>query len=265
MWSVPPPTVDEAVRTHEATKIAHPASLPEAINDILKAYPDATFHVLPRGSPLFPVLPEQFTSLVSSANAVITDAYLLPALHLARLTKDAFEVSEIKRANDISSRAHETVMRVLGQGVKGLIKRGEGAGVERPLLPSEWLIEKEAEAEALFVASCRREGYSSKLVPTLGVQTNHTLYSSAMHQAYLPIVAASTRASTLHYCCNDKEFAWGPVKPHDHKNNGHIHHTDEDKNFVPQVLLIDAGCEWNYYAADSEYHISLMLPSFLPA
>ncbi|KAI0781606.1 Creatinase/aminopeptidase [Irpex lacteus] len=230
MWSVPPPTVDEAVRTHEATKIAHPASLPEAINDILKAYPDATFHVLPRGSPLFPVLPEQFTSLVSSANAVITDAYLLPALHLARLTKDAFEVSEIKRANDISSRAHETVMRVLGQGVKGLIKRGEGAGVKRPLLPSEWLIEKEAEAEALFVASCRREG--------------------AVHQAYLPIVAASTRASTLHYCCNDKEFAWGPVKPHDDKNNGHIHHTDEDKNFVPQVLLIDAGCEWNYYAAD---------------
>ena len=28
----------------------------------------------------------------------------------------------------------------------------------RPLLPGEWLIEKEAEAEAIFVASCRREG-----------------------------------------------------------------------------------------------------------
>jgi Xaa-Pro dipeptidase len=25
-------------------------------------------------------------------------------------------------------------------------------------LPGEWLIEKEAEAEAIFVASCRREG-----------------------------------------------------------------------------------------------------------
>ncbi|KAI9570081.1 hypothetical protein HD554DRAFT_432786 [Boletus coccyginus] len=43
----------------------------------------------------------------------------------------------------------------------------------------------------IFVASCRREG--------------------AAHQAYLPIVAASTRASTLHYCCNDRAFAWGPV------------------------------------------------------
>ena len=49
-------------------------------------------------------------------------------------------------------------MRVLGQGVLGQMKRGKGAGTERPLLPSEWLIQKEYEAEALFVASCRREG-----------------------------------------------------------------------------------------------------------
>lgn len=158
MWSVPPPTVDEAVKTHEATRIAHPTSIPSAIDDILKAYPNAIFHILPRGSPLFPVLSEQYIGLVSSGNISVTDAYLLSALHAARLTKDAYEVAEIKRANDISSRAHETVMRVLGQGVKGLIKRGEGAGVTRPLLPGEWLIEKEAEAEALFVASCRREG-----------------------------------------------------------------------------------------------------------
>ncbi|KAI0693061.1 Creatinase/aminopeptidase [Cytidiella melzeri] len=228
MWSVPPPTVDEAVKTHEATHIAHPSVLSDAINDIIKAYPDATFHILPRGSPLFPALSEDYLGLVR--NAPISDKYLLPALHQARLTKDVAEVAEIKRANEISSRAHETVMRVLGQGVKGLIKQGQGAGVTRPLLPGEWLIEKEAEAEALFVASCRREG--------------------AVHQAYLPIVAASNRASTLHYCCNDKEFAWGPVKPHDHKNDGHIHHANEDKTFLPQVLLIDAGCEWNYYAAD---------------
>ncbi|KAG2127197.1 uncharacterized protein EDB93DRAFT_1109382 [Suillus bovinus] len=48
------------------------------------------------------------------------------------------------------------------------------------------LIEKEAEVEEIFVVSCRREG--------------------AVHQAYLPIVAASRRAATLHYCCNDREF-----------------------------------------------------------
>ena len=73
-----------------------------------------------------------------------------------------------------------------------------------------------------------------------------------MHQAYLPIVAASTRAATLHYCCNDKEFAWGPVRPHDHTNGHNGALTDpEDKQFVPQVLLIDAGSEWNNYASDS--------------
>ena len=146
------------MKTHEATHISHPSELPAAINDILKAYPEATFHVLPRGSPLFPALPEQYTGLALSRNVTISDEYLLSALHRARLTKDAHEIAEIKKANEISSRAHEVVMRVLGQGVKGLIQRGKGAGVTRPLLPGEWLIEKEAEAEALFVASCRREG-----------------------------------------------------------------------------------------------------------
>jgi len=120
-------------------------------------------------------------------------------------------------------------MRVLGKAVKGGIAMGAGAGVDRPLLPGEWLIEKEAEAEAIFVASCRREG--------------------SVHQAYLPIVAASTRASVLHYCCNDREFAWGPVQPHDHQNNNGFAH-DHSKHINPQVLLIDAGCEWNCYASD---------------
>ena len=88
---------------------------------------------------------------------------------------------------------------------------------------------------------------------------------SAVQQAYLPIVASSVRASTLHYCCNDKAFAWGPVGRHDHKNNrvltsnshtangDHAHENgDGPKEFVPQVLLIDAGCEWNCYASDSK-------------
>lgn len=80
----------------------------------------------------------------------------------------------------------------------------------------------------------------------------YLLLFRSVHQAYLPIVAASTRAATLHYCCNDKEFAWGPVGQHDHHTNqafanGHA------KEINPQVLLIDAGCEWDCYASDSEY------------
>ncbi|PCH34763.1 hypothetical protein WOLCODRAFT_139563 [Wolfiporia cocos MD-104 SS10] len=229
MWSVPPPTVEEATATHDATRIAHVDTLVSAIDEQLRAYPGATFHILPASSPLFPTLPSKYTGVVLAANAHITDDYLLPALHRARLTKDADEIAAIKKANAISSRAHEVVMRVLGQGVRGAIKRGKGAGLERPLLPGEWLIEKEAEAEALFVASCRREG--------------------SIHQAYLPIVAASTRASTLHYCCNDRDFAWGPVAPHAHEN-GNCLAQDEDRQLNPQVLLIDAGCEWNCYASD---------------
>lgn len=54
-------------------------------------------------------------------------------------------------------------MRVLGAGVRRLLagprQRGaKDAGAQAVALPGEWLIEKEAEAEAIFVASCRREG-----------------------------------------------------------------------------------------------------------
>ena len=73
-----------------------------------------------------------------------------------------------------------------------------------------------------------------------------------MHQAYLPIVAASTRAATLHYCCNDREFAWGPLAARDHANHAEFAHAATgSQQLLPQVLLIDAGCEWNNYASDS--------------
>ncbi|KAF9556692.1 Creatinase/aminopeptidase [Agrocybe pediades] len=229
MWSPAPPSLETAKQIYDVTSVDHPAALPTAIDTLIKALPGALFHTLPRNSPLFPTIPAEYTQQVLNADGAVTDLYLLSALHRARLIKDADEIEYIKRANEISSRAHETVMRVLGKAVKGKLEAGPGAGVDRPLLPGEWLIEKEAEAEAIFVASCRREG--------------------AAHQAYLPIVAASTRASTLHYCCNDRAFAWGPVKPHDHQNKNELAH-NRARDLHPQVLLIDAGCEWSCYASD---------------
>jgi Xaa-Pro aminopeptidase len=87
---------------------------------------------------------------------------------------------------------------------------------------------------------------------------------SAKMQAYMPIVAGSVRASTLHYCCNDRELAWGPVRRDvdlngvslllEQSNGGvHQHAADHDgtRELEPQVLLIDAGCEWDCYASDS--------------
>ena len=153
MWSVPPPTIEEASSTHEA-KLYYLPALTSSIIDLRKAFPDAIIHTLPIGSPQFPALGENVTQL----QLPIIDDYLLKAIHRARLTKTEFEITQIRKANEISSRAHEVVMRVLGKGVRGLIQRESGAAIERPLLPGEWNIEKEAEAEALFVASCRGEG-----------------------------------------------------------------------------------------------------------
>jgi Xaa-Pro dipeptidase len=250
MWSVPPPSLETAKQIYNVTSVDHPAALPAAIDTLLKALPGALFHTLPRNSPLFPVIPAEYPQQILNADGAVTDAYLLSALHHARLIKDADEIAAIKKANEISSRAHEVVMRVLGKAVKGKIEAGAGAGVDRPLLPGEWLIEKEAEAEAIFVASCRREGCVPSLNPfKLRVYLLYLPIPSSVHQAYLPIVAASTRASTLHYCCNDREFAWGPVKPHDHQNKNDFTH-GKAKEFNPQVLLIDAGCEWECYASD---------------
>ncbi|GLB37136.1 putative aminopeptidase P, N-terminal domain [Lyophyllum shimeji] len=229
MWSVPPPSAATAAATHDVTRVDHPPAISETLTTLLAALPGALVHTLPRASPLFPAIPDEYLApALTRESAAVTDLYLLPALHNARLLKDVHEIEAIRHANAISSRAHEVVMRVLGQAVKGGLRSGASAG-DRPFLPGEWLIEKEAEAEAIFIASCRREG--------------------AVHQAYLPIVAASTRAATLHYCCNDREFAWGPVAPHDHHNTASLG-TDSEKRIAPQVLLIDAGCEWSCYASD---------------
>lgn len=65
-------------------------------------------------------------------------------------------------------------------------------------------------------------------------------------------MAASTRAATLHYCCNDREFAWGPLSVHDHVNHAEFASAEHGtRRLLPQVLLIDAGCEWDNYASDS--------------
>jgi Xaa-Pro dipeptidase len=161
MWSVPPPSLHDAAEMYDVTRVDHPSALPSAIAILIKALPGALFHTLPRGSPLFPILSDEYTSPVlapENEGGAVTDLYLLPALHKARLTKDEDEIAAIKHANQISSRAHEVVMRVLGMAVKGGLQEAAAAVKDRPLLPGEWLIEKEAEAEAVFVASCRREG-----------------------------------------------------------------------------------------------------------
>ncbi|KAH9024869.1 Creatinase/aminopeptidase [Lactarius pseudohatsudake] len=252
MWSVPPPTLDAARKTYNVTDVVYTSSFASLLANVgRKALAQTSgtsdgnpfVHAISptlaavTGGPIVHTLPEtaQFPALPSFPPAMRqSTTYLLSALHRARLAKSAAEIALIRRANAISSRAHEVVMRVLGAGVRRALAGPQGgtqdaeAAATRVSLPGEWLIEKEADAEAIFVASCRREG--------------------AVHQAYLPTVAASTRAAMLRYCCNDREFAWGPVAAHDHANHAEL--ARGSQQLLPQILLIDAGCEWDNYASD---------------
>ncbi|KAG6807972.1 hypothetical protein H0H93_000760, partial [Arthromyces matolae] len=150
MWSVPPPTLSIAQSTYNVNRVIHTSDLQQTLDELLTN--DTLIHTLPH-TPLYPSIPQEYLN----QKVEITQQYLLQALQTARLTKDEHEIGLIRKANEISSRAHEVVMRVLGLAVKNkLSSQSQSPG--RPLLPGEWLIEKESEAEALFVASCRREG-----------------------------------------------------------------------------------------------------------
>ncbi|CAE6516348.1 unnamed protein product [Rhizoctonia solani] len=242
MWSPPPPTLEAARSTHEADLIAYSDEFETQVAGAIKSG-ETLVHVLPQTAQ-FPNLPAVLlvalsTSVVAPPPAI---KYLLPALHSARLIKTDYELELIRQANAISSRAHEVIMRVLGKDmneVGGMVSTGK---VKSAVMPGQWRIEKEAEAEAIFVASCRREG--------------------AVHQAYMPIVASAQHAATLHYCCNDRAFAWGPVNSErqdlatQYENGGTHAHNDTQNGhedgpiLAPQVLLLDAGCEWRNYASD---------------
>jgi Xaa-Pro dipeptidase len=166
MWSVPPPTSQEARKTHDFENVEYcPSDFEDTIEKVVKELKGGLVHTLPTDPALWPKIRSGYTQRLreSAAKGVtLTDVYLLAALQQTRLEKDSDEIELIKRANAVSSRAHEVVMRVLGMAVKGKI--GGQDARNRLLLPGEWLIEKEAEAEAIFVASCRREGYSSLIL-----------------------------------------------------------------------------------------------------
>ncbi|CAE6472948.1 unnamed protein product [Rhizoctonia solani] len=243
MWSPPPPTLEAARSTHEVDVIAYSDEFDKHVAGAIKAGETAV-HILPQ-TIQFPTLPAPLLVALSAsgANPPPMIKYLLPALHSARLIKTEYEIELIRQANAISSRAHEVIMRVLGKDVKEVGGRvSTGSKEVTAVMPGQWRIEKEAEAEAIFVASCRREG--------------------AVHQAYMPIVASAQHAATLHYCCNDRAFAWGPVNSerqdlatqpangHAHAHNGTQNGHGNEPTLAPQVLLLDAGCEWRNYASD---------------
>lgn len=147
-----------------------------SMDEILAKLSPSTIHVLPGYT-----LPKTVKLYET------TDKHLLMACQEARLTKSSYEIDLIQQANDISSRAHEGVMRSLGSGN----------------LTSEY------EATAVFNYYCAKQ--------------------NSKGLAYEVIAASGTNAGTLHYIKNHRSF---PSSEHS------------------DLLLLDAGCEWKYYAAD---------------
>lgn len=76
-----------------------------AFEEVLNKVSPSVIHVLPNYN-----LPSTVKSYKTSAE------HLLMACQEARLTKTPYEIELIQQANDISSRAHEGVMRSLGSG-----------------------------------------------------------------------------------------------------------------------------------------------------
>ena len=125
MWMGLPPTIDEVQRTHNVDKVQETGSISEHISALLKQ----------DGSQLF-LLP--WTKSPVSAKASENTTLLRDAIAEARLTKTPEEIALLREANEISSRAHESVMRAVG--------RGE--------------LRSEYEAQALFEFECKRKGYA---------------------------------------------------------------------------------------------------------
>ncbi|KAI0201333.1 peptidase M24, structural domain-containing protein [Astrocystis sublimbata] len=107
---------------------------------------------------------------------------LAEAIDECRVVKDDYEIALIKKANDISSKAHRAVLEAVRDA------------------------RNEYELEGVFIGNCMRQG--------------------AKKQAYPSIVASGKAAATLHYVHNDKELAG------------------------KDLLLLDAGSEWDTYASD---------------
>ncbi|BEI87312.1 uncharacterized protein CcaverHIS019_0100300 [Cutaneotrichosporon cavernicola] len=243
MWSIPPPTLEDAAVRFDAGAIRSTTELEAQLAQL----GDATIHTLPVTHE-FPPLPSSVLDAFKKQKH--STEHLRRAFHLTRLTKTAEELELMRKANGITSGAHEVLMRELGRYAAKRAKATVTATKERTGFEgmTQWEVESEQDAEALFVATCRRMG---------------------AEMAYLPIVASGSHASTLHYVCNDRLFpstasprapgdtsftprrlargCCGDVPEHDHATSTKSLHTSA---FEPQVLLIDAGCEVEGYASD---------------
>lgn len=166
MWSVPPPSLNQAkgMFDFEASELGFTGADDQALwNSLVSGSESKTVHVLSTGTDdTYPSFPEWMTTSLGKSDIQVTSDHLQRAFHYARLIKTDEEISYIREACRITSGAHEVVMRELGKFAKR--RQGEASDVGRRDGKeglSEWEIESEGDAEAVFVAACRRAGYVS--------------------------------------------------------------------------------------------------------
>jgi Xaa-Pro dipeptidase len=165
MWSVAPPTVDQARARFDSDSIDHTTELVHVLDKAMGSG-ELTLHTLPMTME-YPPFPSALTDILSptttSNNRKMKHSteHLLEALHIARLVKTEEEIGLIREANRITSAAHEVLMRELGRyadGRAGKAVRGGTRVRDGKEGVREWEVESEGDAEALFVAACRRQG-----------------------------------------------------------------------------------------------------------
>jgi len=147
MWSVAPPNLEEARAKFDSDDIQYTTALEAQISKF-----SGTIHTLP-ATMEFPSLPSSLKSK--------KDDELRTALHIARMVKTDYEIELIREANRISSGAHEVLMRELGRYAKKRLSASDSGGDKERTGKEgimEWEVESEGDAEALFVATCRRMG-----------------------------------------------------------------------------------------------------------
>ena len=165
MWSVAPPTLDEARGKLESDDISYTSDLAGRLSEF-----KGTVYTLPLTMeyPSFTTTTREILDRLASSEGGAGEHNdkvegLRIALHKARMVKTEYEIELIREANRISSGAHEVLMRELGRYAKRRAAAGgAGSGKEKERSGkegiTEWEVESEGDAEALFLASCRRMG-----------------------------------------------------------------------------------------------------------
>jgi Xaa-Pro dipeptidase len=166
MWSVPPPSLKQAkdMFDFDASELGFTGVDDQAWwGSLVNSSQDQVVHVLSTvadGS--YPVMAQWMTSAFNQTSKIkVTADHLQRAFHYARLIKTEQEISYIREACRITSGAHEIVMRELGKFAARRQDKAHGGASRRDGKEglSEWEIESEGDAEAVFVAACRRAGF----------------------------------------------------------------------------------------------------------